>query len=234
MLPSTLITLALSAVACAVDTWGPSVSFLRPSNSTLVYTSTIMQPPEAPTQPKGGFLTIWPGISNGTGDLVQSCLDRYPPGENCSDIVLQPGEWCAVASVFGNLGFPNATLLQHDAPGSIVKAGQHTKLEYILEPNNLNWTQIVTNVASKKLLSTLSTRSEAYMRSWGTAVECQMDCNPPGLHYYFNTTWKFKVAEPAFALRSKLNATFSKPVSADGGITWTVDKITIPATKKAN
>lgn len=70
------------------------------------------------------------------------------------------------------------------------------------------------------------------MRGWGTAVECQSDCNPPGLHYYFNTTIKFKEAEPDFAMKTAQNATFSKPVSVDGGITWTVEKITIPATKK--
>lgn len=70
------------------------------------------------------------------------------------------------------------------------------------------------------------------MRGWGTGVECQSDCNPPGLHYYLNTTIQFKEAEPDFALGYAQGATFTTPVTADGGITWTVEKMTIPATQK--
>lgn len=92
--------------------------------------------------------------------------------------------------------------------------------------------RIVTDVATNRTISTLTSRSEPYMRGWGTGVECQSDCNPPGLHYYHNTTIKFKEAEPDFTMGSSQGATFTKPVSADGGITWTVAKMTIPATKK--
>ncbi|TLD22679.1 hypothetical protein E2P81_ATG07872 [Venturia nashicola] len=235
---SILIVSALSIVVSGIDTWGPAISF-GPSKSTIIYSTTTIQPPESPVQPKDGFLTIWPGISNSTNDLIQSTLDSFDlsnPKNNCSGISMKPGDWCAQASVFGNDSFPGDPNLQHDGPATIVRKGQLLQIEYKLEPDNLNWTQTVTDIASKKVISTLSSRSEAYMRGWGTAVECQKDCNPPGLHHYFNTSIKFKEAERDFTanLVSYSNATCSKPVSVDGGITWSIAKITIPATKRAN
>lgn len=134
---STLITLALSTVVSGLDTWGPSVSF-GPSKSTIVYASTILQPPAAPVQPKGGFLTIWPGMSNGTGNLIQSTLDNYEYGNYCNGVLVKAGEWCAVASIFGKTEFPE---YQHDAPGAIVKKDQKTQIEYKLLSDNLSWTQ---------------------------------------------------------------------------------------------
>lgn len=136
-----LALLTLTAVS-GLDTWGPSVSF-GPAKSTIIYSSTIIQPPEAPVQPKGGFLTIWPGISNSTSDLVQSCLDKYQPGENCTGVPLEPGEWCALASVYGTARLGG--LFQQDAPGAVVKKDQKIQIEYRLEPNNLNWTQWVSS-----------------------------------------------------------------------------------------
>jgi hypothetical protein len=70
------------------------------------------------------------------------------------------------------------------------------------------------------------------MRGWGTGTECQSDCKGAGEHYYLNTTIKFKAAEPGFVMGASQGATFSTPVTKDGGSTWTIAKMTIP--KMAN
>jgi hypothetical protein len=135
---STFLPLALTTLVSATDSWGPAVSF-GPSKSTIIYSSTIIQPPAAPVQPKGGFLTLWPGMSNGTGNLIQSTLDNFEYGNYCDGVLIKVGEWCAVASVFGIS--PDWPEYQHDASGGIVKAKQQIKIEYKLQSNNVNWTQ---------------------------------------------------------------------------------------------
>jgi hypothetical protein len=133
----TLAGLAANAaqLAPAKDTWGPAVSF-GPSKSVIIRSSTTIQPGTAPTQPRGGFLTIWPGMSNGTGNLIQSTLESHEPGRaRCGE---KTGEWCIMASVFGR---PWGQL--DSKKMAIVKAKQRVKIEYILENDNDTWTQYV-------------------------------------------------------------------------------------------
>jgi hypothetical protein len=117
----------------AKDSWGPAVSF-GPSKSTIVYAVTTLQPGRAPTQPKNGFLTIWPGMSNGTGNLIQTTLESHEPGKSrCGE---RKGEWCVMASVFGK---PWGQL--DSKQQSVVRGDQKIKIEYILEKDNQTWTQ---------------------------------------------------------------------------------------------
>jgi hypothetical protein len=71
------------------------------------------------------------------------------------------------------------------------------------------------------------------MRGWGTGCECQRDCaGTIETHYYFDTTITFKTPEPGFRLGSSQGATFTSPVSEQGGRVWKIAKMTIPAMKK--
>lgn len=79
---STLLTAALAVAAHAGpsilrrDTWGGALS-LGPSTSHILHSSTILVPGTAPSTQKGE-LFLWPGMSNGTGDLVQTTLEHWP------------------------------------------------------------------------------------------------------------------------------------------------------------
>jgi hypothetical protein len=71
------------------------------------------------------------------------------------------------------------------------------------------------------------------MRGYGTACECQKDCHGTVVeHYYFDTVITFKEPEPGFKLGSSQGATFTPPVSEQGGRVWKIAKMTIPAMDK--
>ncbi|KAF2672385.1 hypothetical protein BT63DRAFT_411659 [Microthyrium microscopicum] len=253
---SSLLLSALCAVVAAEDTWGPAVSF-GPSKSTIIRAITTVQPGKAPaqphagtiieprcttnttkhgekkrTRPNAGFLTIWPGMSNGTGNLIQTTLESHEEGKpRCGE---KTGEWCVMASVFGD--FPGLRTKQIDAKSQgVVKGTDKITIEYRLEKDDMTWTQTVTNTATKAVLSKLSTRSEPYMRGYGTGVECQHDCQGTiEPNYYTDTVITFKSPEPKFELHASggltnRTALYTTPVSEQGGRVWKVAKITIPA-----
>jgi hypothetical protein len=71
------------------------------------------------------------------------------------------------------------------------------------------------------------------MRGFGTACECQRSCKGTVVpHYYTNTVITFKNPEPGFKLGSSQGATYTPPVSSQGGRVWTIAKMTIPAMEK--
>ena len=123
-----LVTALCFGLVAAKDTWGPAVSF-GPAKSTIIHTVTTIQPGKAPVQPRGGFLTIWPGMSNGTGNLIQTTLESHENGApRCGE---KPGEWCIMASVFGR---PWGQL--DSKKMAVVKGNQRIKIEYKLEADN--------------------------------------------------------------------------------------------------
>jgi hypothetical protein len=60
------------------DSWGPAVS-LGPSKAEIIHATTTTYPGAMPANQAGG-LFLWPGMSNGTGDLIQSIIGSYPKG----------------------------------------------------------------------------------------------------------------------------------------------------------
>lgn len=63
------------------DTWGGAVS-LGPSKSTIIEAVTTLTPGTAPSS-QNGELFLWPGMSNGTGDLIQTTLESWPDNSWC-------------------------------------------------------------------------------------------------------------------------------------------------------
>jgi hypothetical protein len=90
--------------------------------------ATTIQPPEAPLQPSGpktiigdnvtyensDFLTLWPGISNDTNNLIKSTLDVNYGNVSCAGKNPKAGAWFAMASAFDNVTYLNDTGLVTD------------------------------------------------------------------------------------------------------------------------
>lgn len=70
------------------DTWGGSLS-LGPTTSNIIHAVTTLVPGAAPS-PQNGELFLWPGMSNGTGDLIQTTLESWPDNSWCG---AAKGEW---------------------------------------------------------------------------------------------------------------------------------------------
>ncbi|KAJ5988653.1 hypothetical protein N7481_003863 [Penicillium waksmanii] len=109
------------------DSWGGSVS-LGPTKSTIVNAVTTLIPGTAPST-QNGVLFLWPGMSNGTGDLVQTTLESWPDNSWCG---ASTGQWCVRASVFGSFG-------QLDGTGSPVSGSDKVRIEYNLESDGETW-----------------------------------------------------------------------------------------------
>jgi hypothetical protein len=161
-----LPTLALSA-SIKRDSWGGSVS-LGPTKSTIVHAVTTIIPGAAPAT-QSGELFLWPGMSNGTGDLIQTTLESWPTNAWCGATT---GQWCVRASVFGSFG-------QLDGTASPVSGTDQVRIEYTLLDDKETWVQYVyrmtvwmranggrnvTNAQTGKMLSTYSHKSGPYMR----------------------------------------------------------------------
>jgi len=117
------------------DTWGGSVS-LGPTKSTIVNAVTTIIPGAAPAT-QNGMLFLWPGMSNGTGDLIQTTLESWPDNSWCG---ATSGQWCVRASVFGSFG-------QLDGEGSPVSGTDKVRIEYNLESDGETWKQYVVSFA---------------------------------------------------------------------------------------
>lgn len=70
------------------DSWGGALS-LGPTKSHILKAVTTLIPGSAPAT-QGGELFLWPGMSNGTGDLVQTTLESWPDNSWCGAV---SGEW---------------------------------------------------------------------------------------------------------------------------------------------
>ncbi|TPX46838.1 hypothetical protein SeMB42_g03557 [Synchytrium endobioticum] len=184
---SLCVVVALLVARGRSDSWGGYVA-LGPSISTIVHSSTTLIPGAPPPQ-QNGKLFLWPGISNGTGHLIQSCLESWPDNAWCGGTA---GQWCARASIFGEFG-------QLDGNASAVNADTPVKMEYTLEENQNTWTQIVTDASTGQVLSTLAHDSGPWMRGWGTGTECNDDCSPHvSTQIYTDTTITLASSDPAF------------------------------------
>ncbi|KAK6339142.1 hypothetical protein TWF718_008566 [Orbilia javanica] len=207
------------------DTWGGSVS-LGPSKSTIVKAvTTIIPGPAPPTQ--NGVLFLWPGMSNGTGDLIQATLESWPSNSWCGAAT---GQWCVRASVFGWFG-------QRDGSASPVSGSDQVRIEYALQSDQNTWLQTVTNAVTGALLSTYSSASGPYMRGYGTGTECNDNCSGTiAAQSYINTVITLASADTTFGgtIAVAGGATYSGLTSSDGGKVWSIASINIPAMSKSS
>ena len=130
-LAAVLAFIANAASLLRRDSWGGALS-LGPSESTIINAVTTLVPGPAPSV-QTGELFLWPGMSNGTGDLIQTTLESWPSNAWCGAAT---GQWCVRASVFGSFG-------QLDGTAGIVSGTDHVLIEYTLQSDGQTWVQYV-------------------------------------------------------------------------------------------
>jgi len=222
----------------AADGWGASYSFnaISPATNHLISAKTTLVPGRLPPSVPGtGPLFIWPGLSNGKGDLIQTTLDAW--GDNKGACGAATGQWCGETSIFGSFGQLSGTSAAFDPD-------DHITIEYKLGSDNTTWTQTMTSMKLGKVVSTFSRASGAMLAGgFGFATEADKDSYTIDTQYYLCTEFHLAAADPTWGPKSgggngaKYGATGtgSGPGTAknlhtpDGGLTWLVDLITLPA-----
>ncbi|GAB7352485.1 hypothetical protein MBLNU459_g2891t2 [Dothideomycetes sp. NU459] len=220
VLALTSISLAIPANIAKRDNWGGSVS-LGPTKSNIINAVTTLIP-GLPPPSQAGELFLWPGMSNGTGDLIQTTLEQWPDNSWCG--ATNGEQWCVRASLFGSFG-------QLDGLASPVSADDHVKIVYNRESDGVTWTQNVTNALTGAKLSTFAHES-GLMTGWGTGTECDSNCNSTiSEQYYLNTTITLEAADTTFGntISSAGGATYTGLKSTEGGKVWSIESIHIPA-----
>ncbi|TVY82350.1 hypothetical protein LSUE1_G002406 [Lachnellula suecica] len=196
------------------DTWGGALS-LGPTTSHIISAETTLVPGAAPAT-QNGELFLWPGMSNGTGDLIQTTLESWPDNSWCGAV---SGEWCVRASLFGSFG-------QLDADAGVVKATDEVKIVYTRSADGN-----VTNAITGAYLSSFS-HASGPMTGWGTGTECDDNCSGTIAAQVWKNT-KITLASPDTAFSGTLGVsggtTYTGLQNSDDGTVWTIDSINVPA-----
>ncbi|KAG9091435.1 hypothetical protein FRC06_000572 [Ceratobasidium sp. 370] len=79
--PAVTLALCSTAMLAAADSWGGAYS-LGPAKTNIIEAQTTLVPGTAPPS-QAGELFLWPGMSNGTGDLIQTTLEQWPDNSWC-------------------------------------------------------------------------------------------------------------------------------------------------------
>lgn len=212
------------------DSWGAAFS-LGPAANTIIQTTTTIYPGAMPSD-QGAYLFAWLGISNGTGDLIQSIIGSYPKGgSECGGQTDADTAWCISSEVYGSGYQYVGALTTADA-----NSDNGIKLNYTLaDKSTWLWTQTMEDAVTGTLLSSFN-RTSGPMLGWGTALECDdyngVSCTgTPDEQIYANSTIILEEADEGFSdtMGVGTGVTHTDMVTADGGKTWTIEKITIPA-----
>jgi hypothetical protein len=219
------------------DSWGPAVS-LGPSKSGIISTTTTIYP-GAPPKNQTGFLFSWLGISNGTGDLIQSVIGSYPKGSSECSGPNADTAWCVSSEVYGNTdkGLPNQWV--GDVRSPLVNYTNGVVMNYTLvDRKKFLWVQSMRDAVTGQLLSTFN-KSSGPMLGWGTALECNnfngKACKGTSAdQWYVNSTIVLESPDETFikTLGASLGANHTVMGTSDKGKTWTIAKIYIPAMQK--
>ncbi|GAP87050.1 hypothetical protein SAMD00023353_2500930 [Rosellinia necatrix] len=207
---------ALLAPAVMVDAaFGPAFStgpvatgsFIRESTSTLTL-------PAVPGD-NAGVLSLWVGMGTSGGDLIQSIADNW-----------QSDEWSIYAYTLLKTG-PNSQMpVQSSATAAT--GGDRITMHYKYDDASQNYTQTVS--INDSVVATLSTQ-DGVAQGWGSAVECaEEDCGTVPAHTWTDTKIIMDVADPDYInTLAKGEGVTGDMSTSDGGKTWTVSTINIPA-----
>lgn len=124
--------------------------------------------------------------------------------------------------------------LDKDGPSAPVSGDQKITITYTRNTNDngtYTWTQLVTDTATGEELSTLDSDS-GDMTGWGTGTECNDQCvGTTSPQVYSNTKIVLESEDPEFSSTAVPGegVTASDMVTDDGGKTWTIKEINLPA-----
>lgn len=213
------------------DSWGAAFS-LGPASNTIIQTTTTIYPGAMPSNQEG-YLFAWLGMSNGTGDLIQSIVGSYPAGgSECGGQAAADTAWCISSEVYGSGYQYVGELTTADA-----NSDNGIRLNYTLaDKATWLWTQTMEDAVTGTLLSSFN-RTSGPMLGWGTALECNDSddgtacTGTPDEQIYANSTIILEAADEGFidTMGVGTGVTHTDMVTSDGGKTWTIEKITIPA-----
>ncbi|KAI9659896.1 MAG: hypothetical protein M1821_001248 [Bathelium mastoideum] len=209
--------------------FGPTI-YAQGTQDIVKFVTTSYPGAIPPTQ-TGSGLFLWPGLTNGTGDLVQSIVGSYPPGQSECSGANADTEWCISSEVYGKDASGNINQFVGDLRTLEATPSNGLTITYTLtDASAYTWTQVVTDATTGKELATYS-KNSGPMTIFEATVECQ-DCDPTiATQTYVNTKITFAEADENWASvpEASSGATFTTPTTSDGGLTWTIAKITFPA-----
>ncbi|KAI5117348.1 hypothetical protein M0805_002458 [Coniferiporia weirii] len=210
---------------------GTSWSIGTGSTSTIAKVTTTFNPG---TPPSGqiGELILYPGLSNGTGDLLLTFVESTSDQSSC-DATLD--QWCILTSVFSD---------QRSTDGvyATLNANEPVTITYERNENATGWTQTAT--VNDEVVSQIYSTSGP-MTLFGVCTECDDYCAMTvSPQTYTNTTIVLDVADPSWGETSTvgskvygdgtIDTTAQKPTvitglsSSEDGKVWTIEKIMIP------
>ncbi|POS70397.1 hypothetical protein DHEL01_v211209 [Diaporthe helianthi] len=220
--------------------WGPDCG-LQATKSEIIGTTSTIYPGKMP-QGQKGYMFNWIGLqdmsSSGqqVGDLVQSIIGSYPAGWSECDGPNADTTWCISSEVYGNDASGRLIQMVGDKRTAAVNYENGIVIDYkLVDKATYLWEQTMTDAVTGEVLSTYK-KTSGRMRLWNTAVELQ-DANgndPTGTiepQYYVNTTITLAEADSTYGngFYSERGATCKGITTSDGGKTWFVEKMTIPA-----
>ncbi|KAL5522485.1 hypothetical protein ACEPAG_8501 [Sanghuangporus baumii] len=234
-LPLTSLTfLSLYSSIANAYTYGLGKSWLigQGSNSSIQKVSTTFNP-GIPPPGQISSLKLYPGLSNGTGDLFLTSIESWPDQSWCGGTIIQ---WCIRTQVFSQ----QETTFGQFAP---LNANQSLSIVFERSADGSNWTQSVT--VNDQVVSQLSFPSGP-MTLFGMTTECDGGCAMTvSPQIYSNTTiellapdisWNSSevVGSQIYGGEGVDNIIGQQPtivtgLSSQDGQVWTVEEIVIPA-----
>jgi len=215
---NTLLALALSAGSAlagfAPATWDTSGS--NPAAQGIVHVQTTLTVPALTTQ----GLLLWPGLYIENNDLVQTLLVN-DPAYLSSYCGTSENSWCVLAyQLEGSTG--------DAAQGALVSPGDQIVIEYDYDSSSGMTTQ--TASVNGNTVSSV-TQPGALGYRFADTIECHANVGATPEHTYTDTTITLAGSNPSFNanLNAADGATPTSFSSTDGGTTWYIQTITLPA-----
>ncbi|KAJ4386009.1 hypothetical protein N0V93_008900 [Gnomoniopsis smithogilvyi] len=211
------LSILVGAVGVTQAAFGPYFSTGATSSGVYIKqaTATLILP-DAPSNNQGD-LSLWVGMGTSDGDLIQSIADCY----ECTD-----SSWDIFTYTLKETSATSQEVIEGASHSAA--AGDQVTMLYTYSTTTGNYTQTLS--LNGVVVSTLST-SDGYAEGWGSAVECAAeDCGTVPAHQWINAEIILSAADPSYidTLGLAGGATGSMTTS-DGGITWVIGTISIPA-----
>ncbi|KAJ8117432.1 hypothetical protein OPT61_g1368 [Boeremia exigua] len=215
-MPSLRQILPVLAAAASVEAaMGPAFStgpvgagsWIRESTSTLVL-------PKPASNSPSGQACLWVGMGTSKGDLIQSIADSMG------------SDWNVYAYTLLSTGPTSQMPVQTDGTNAV--EGEKITMHYKFDDATGNYTQFVS--INGQQVATLST-NDGHAEGWGSAVECAAnDCGTMPAHKWIDTVITLNTADPNYdQTMGKARGVSGDMSTSDGGITWKVTDINIPA-----
>ncbi|QDS76737.1 hypothetical protein FKW77_001291 [Venturia effusa] len=213
-------------------TWGPDIT-LGQTASEFVALSTIYSTGPPPAQVQGSIF-LWPGLfdqaNRNAGDLIQSVIEIHDAKLTSETCQARPGQWCIRPFVVNYKSTPISTTPKY---GRAIDPRDMILIQYTKAPGpDGRWYQKITNLSKGNAVLFDYPAGHTPTRWLQIATEYQGgNTGTASEQIYTNTTVTVKVAEPGlgskFARHGNIQAT--APYSKDGGKTWVIDRVVIPA-----